>query len=115
MQNGEGSSVASTESSFPSWSAVEKPLEELQAPVVFGLLWRGRVTAKQIKTNSSRGAPEREEPRGCRNLAAGCLVASESSKEAVGIRKLRRAISSDWWRLGQEVEREMEEGSVAFI
>jgi hypothetical protein len=36
MQNGEGSSVASTELSSPSWNAEEKPLEELQAPVSFG-------------------------------------------------------------------------------
>jgi hypothetical protein len=36
MQNGEGSSVVSTESSSPSWNTEEKPLEELQAPVCFG-------------------------------------------------------------------------------
>jgi hypothetical protein len=42
-------------------------------------------------------------------------VVSESSKEAIGIRKLRRAISSDWRCLGQEVEREVEEGSAGFI
>jgi hypothetical protein len=36
MQNGEGSSVASTESSSPSWNAEKKPLEELQSPVCFG-------------------------------------------------------------------------------
>jgi hypothetical protein len=36
MQNGEGSSVASTELSFSSWNADEMPLEELQAPASFG-------------------------------------------------------------------------------
>jgi hypothetical protein len=36
MQNGEGSLVASTESSSPSSNAEEKPLEELQAPGSFG-------------------------------------------------------------------------------
>jgi hypothetical protein len=70
---------------------------------------------KKFKTNSSRGAPEREEPRGCRNLAAGCLVASESSKGAVGICELRRGIPSDWWHLEREDEREVEEGSAAFL
>jgi hypothetical protein len=34
-QNSEGSSVASTEPSSPSWNAEEKLLEELQAPVCF--------------------------------------------------------------------------------
>jgi hypothetical protein len=79
--------------------------------VVFGLLCRGRVTAAKFKPNSSRGAPEREEPRRCRNLAAGNLLASESSTKAVGICDLRRGIPSDWWHLEQEDEREMEEGS----
>jgi hypothetical protein len=93
----------------------ERRLEIVVAAGCFGRAPACRSTAQKDKRRASRGAPEREEPRGCRNLAAGCLVASESSKEAIGIRKLRRAISSDWRCLGQEVEREMEEGSARFI
>jgi hypothetical protein len=51
----------------------------------------------------------REESRRCRNLVAGYLMALESTTKAIGIRKLRRGISSDWQRLRQEDEREMEE------
>jgi hypothetical protein len=36
MQNGEGSSVASTELSSSSWNADEMPLEELQVSASFG-------------------------------------------------------------------------------
>jgi hypothetical protein len=42
-------------------------------------------------------------------------MASETTTKAVGIRKLRRGISSDWRHLGQEDEREMEEGSAGFL
>jgi hypothetical protein len=45
----------------------------------------------------------------------GLLIASESATKVVGIRKLRREISSDWRRLGQEDERDMEEGSESFL
>jgi hypothetical protein len=93
----------------------ERRLEIVVAAGRFGRAPACRSAAQKDKMRASRGTPEREEPRGCRNLAAGCLVASESSKGAVGICELRRGIPSDWWHLEREDEREVEEGSAAFL
>jgi hypothetical protein len=53
VQNSEGSSVASTESSSSSWNAEEKPLEELQAPACFGWCYWRRITMRWSKWRAS--------------------------------------------------------------
>jgi hypothetical protein len=53
LQNGEGSLVASTESSSSSWNAEEKPLEELHAPACFGWCYWRQITARWSKWRAS--------------------------------------------------------------
>jgi hypothetical protein len=61
VQSGKGSSGAWSSRPIASWSCDEERPEDAQTPVVFGLLWRGRVNAEKNKPSSSRGAPERDE------------------------------------------------------
>jgi hypothetical protein len=73
-------------SSFASSSEAERRLEDVRAPVTFGLHWRARFSAKRFNLRASRGAPEQRKKNRLGKEALGSPSMSESSGKPADLR-----------------------------